>query len=36
VLLANAIVNRVATNHRMLEWEREWARTEPEWTRRRA
>ncbi|WP_330284621.1 Rv1733c family protein [Streptomyces sp. NBC_00588] len=36
VLLANAAVNRVATNHRLLEWEREWARTEPEWTRRRA
>ncbi|MFF4255228.1 hypothetical protein ACFY1L_28865 [Streptomyces sp. NPDC001663] len=36
VLLGNAVVRRVATGHRLLEWEREWARTEPEWTRRQA
>ncbi|MFR0354552.1 Rv1733c family protein [Streptomyces sediminimaris] len=36
VLLANAVVRRVSTRHRLAEWEREWARTEPEWTRRRA
>ena len=36
VLLANAVVHRVATGRRLAEWEREWARTEPEWTRRRA
>ncbi|MBZ9640155.1 hypothetical protein [Streptomyces sp. PSKA30] len=36
VLLGRAVVRRVATGHRMAEWEREWARTEPEWTGRRA
>lgn len=36
VLLANTVVRRVSTGHRLGEWEREWARTEPEWTRRRA
>jgi hypothetical protein len=36
VLLANAVVRRVSTGHRLVEWEREWARTEPKWTRRRA
>jgi hypothetical protein len=36
VLLANAVVRHVSTGHRLAEWEREWARTEPEWTRRRA
>ncbi|MFG3661045.1 hypothetical protein [Streptomyces sp. NPDC047706] len=36
VLLGNAAVRRVANRHRMAEWERDWARTEPEWTRRRA
>ncbi|MFF4507418.1 hypothetical protein [Streptomyces sp. NPDC001401] len=36
VLIANAVVRRVSTGHRLVEWEREWARTEPEWTRRRA
>jgi len=36
VLLANAVVRHVSTGHRLGEWEREWARTEPEWTRRRA
>ncbi|MEV7993372.1 hypothetical protein AB0O67_16040 [Streptomyces sp. NPDC086077] len=36
VLLGNAAVRRAANRHRMAEWERAWARTEPEWTRRRA
>jgi hypothetical protein len=36
VLLAHTLVRRVSTGHRLVEWEREWARTEPEWTRRRA
>ncbi|NUR01183.1 MAG: hypothetical protein HOY79_33040 [Streptomyces sp.] len=36
VLLAHTVVRRVSTGHRLVEWEREWARTEPEWTRRRA
>lgn len=36
VLLARAVVRRVSAGHRLAEWEREWARTEPEWTRRRA
>jgi hypothetical protein len=36
VLLAHTVVRRVSTGHRLAEWEREWARTEPEWTRRRA
>ncbi|MFE7167812.1 hypothetical protein [Streptomyces sp. NPDC057616] len=36
VLLARAVVRRVSTGHRLAEWERAWARTEPDWTRRRA
>ncbi|CAL9597756.1 hypothetical protein SUDANB6_05389 [Streptomyces sp. enrichment culture] len=36
VLLAHGGVRRVALRHRMAEWEREWARTEPRWTHRRA
>jgi hypothetical protein len=36
VLLANAVVRHMATGRRLAEWERAWARTEPEWTRRRA
>ncbi|WP_367325223.1 DUF3592 domain-containing protein [Streptomyces sp. HUAS ZL42] len=36
VLLGHAVVRRVALRHRLEEWEREWARTEPEWTRRKA
>ncbi|MGW3095336.1 hypothetical protein [Streptomyces sp. CdTB01] len=36
VLLVNVVVRRVATGHRLTEWEREWARTEPQWTRRQA
>ncbi|MER6348859.1 Rv1733c family protein [Streptomyces sp. NPDC001595] len=35
-LLGHALVRRTATRHRMAEWERAWARTEPEWTRRDA
>jgi len=36
VLLASAVTRRVALRHRLAEWERDWALTEPEWTRRRA
>ncbi|MEU0742860.1 hypothetical protein [Streptomyces sp. NPDC006134] len=36
VLLAHSGVRRAALRHRMDEWEREWARTEPQWTHRRA
>jgi hypothetical protein len=36
VLLAHNGVRRVALRHRLAEWEREWARTEPRWTHRRA
>ncbi|WP_329213694.1 hypothetical protein OG352_02135 [Streptomyces sp. NBC_01485] len=35
VLLGHAVVRRVAMRHRLDEWEREWALTEPQWTRRR-
>lgn len=35
VLLGHAAVRRVAMRHRLAEWEREWALTEPQWTRRR-
>ncbi|MFF1548442.1 hypothetical protein [Streptomyces sp. NPDC058291] len=35
VLLGHAVVRRVAMRHRLAEWEREWARTEPQWTRHR-
>ncbi|WP_416984862.1 hypothetical protein [Streptomyces sp. T028] len=35
VLLGHAVIRRVAMRHRLDEWDREWARTEPEWTRRR-
>ncbi|WP_328370074.1 hypothetical protein OG800_44970 [Streptomyces sp. NBC_00445] len=34
VFLAHGVVRHVAMHHRLAEWEREWARTEPEWTRR--
>ncbi|WP_155059593.1 Rv1733c family protein [Streptomyces blattellae] len=34
VLLGHGAVRHVAMHHRLTEWEREWARTEPEWTRR--
>lgn len=33
ILLGRAAVGHVATRHRLAEWEREWARTEPEWSR---
>ncbi|MFD7885809.1 Rv1733c family protein [Streptomyces bauhiniae] len=36
VLLARAVERRVALRHRLAEWERDWARTGPAWTRRRA
>ncbi|WP_210588659.1 hypothetical protein [Streptomyces sp. GESEQ-35] len=36
VLLGHVVTRHVATHHRLTEWEREWARTEPEWTRRSA
>ncbi|MFH8801989.1 hypothetical protein ACH4F6_20670 [Streptomyces sp. NPDC017936] len=36
VLLGHAVVRRVALRHRLDEWDREWARTGPEWSRRRA
>lgn len=35
-LLVSAVTRRVALRHRLAEWERDWALTEPEWTRRRA
>jgi hypothetical protein len=35
VLVGHGVVRRTAERHRMAEWERDWARTEPEWTRRR-
>ena len=35
VLLGHVVVRRVAMRHRLAEWDREWTRTEPEWTRRR-
>ncbi|MFJ9243509.1 hypothetical protein [Streptomyces sp. NPDC101776] len=35
-LLTSAVTRRVALRHRLAEWERDWALTEPEWTRRRA
>ncbi|SER49225.1 hypothetical protein SAMN04487983_101760 [Streptomyces sp. yr375] len=35
VLLGHVVVRRVAMRHRLDEWEREWTRTEPQWTRRR-
>ncbi|GGM08284.1 hypothetical protein GCM10010129_60240 [Streptomyces fumigatiscleroticus] len=36
VLLGHHAVRRVAVRHRLAEWEREWARTEPRWTHRKA
>ena len=35
-LLARAVAQRVSLRHRLAEWERDWALTEPQWTRRRA
>lgn len=34
ILLGRCLVRQVATRHRLAEWEQEWARTEPLWTRR--
>ncbi|AOW90953.1 MULTISPECIES: Rv1733c family protein [Streptomyces] len=36
VLLAHRAVRGVAHRRRMAEWDRDWARTEPRWTHRRA
>jgi hypothetical protein len=36
VLLTSTVTRRVALRHRLAEWERDWALTEPQWTRRRA
>ncbi|WP_432133392.1 MULTISPECIES: Rv1733c family protein [unclassified Streptomyces] len=36
VLLGHAAVRRAALRRRLAEWERDWARTEPLWTRRDA
>lgn len=36
VLLAHRAVRRAALRHRLAEWDRDWALTEPRWTRRRA
>ncbi|MGW0188927.1 Rv1733c family protein [Streptomyces sp. NPDC003362] len=34
VVLGHLLVRHTAMRHRLAEWERDWARTEPEWTRR--
>ncbi|MFD7244943.1 Rv1733c family protein [Streptomyces massasporeus] len=36
VVFGHSLVRRVALRRRMAEWDRAWARTEPEWTHRRA
>lgn len=36
VLFGHSLVRRVALRRRMAEWDRAWARAEPEWTHRRA
>ncbi|MCX3292292.1 hypothetical protein OR263_37280 [Streptomyces sp. NEAU-H22] len=36
VLFGHSLVRRVALRRRMAEWDRAWARTEPEWSHRRA
>jgi hypothetical protein len=36
VLLGHVLFRRVTTAHRLTEWEREWARVEPQWSRRDA
>ncbi|WP_328744694.1 hypothetical protein OHT57_04835 [Streptomyces sp. NBC_00285] len=36
ILLGNSLVRGAANRHRLVEWEREWALTEPQWSRRRA
>lgn len=35
ILLGRSVAGHVATRHRLAEWEEEWTRTEPVWTRRR-
>ncbi|MEU9190190.1 hypothetical protein AB0D14_37815 [Streptomyces sp. NPDC048484] len=35
VLALRALIRRVAARHRMAEWEQDWSRTGPEWTRHR-
>ncbi|WP_369166790.1 hypothetical protein AB5J49_02355 [Streptomyces sp. R28] len=36
ILLAHTVVRHAAMRRRLAEWDQEWARTEPEWTGRRA
>ncbi|WP_128429764.1 Rv1733c family protein [Streptomyces cyaneus] len=36
ILLGHAVVRHAAMRRRLAEWDQEWARTEPEWTGRRA
>ncbi|MFF7281014.1 DUF3592 domain-containing protein [Streptomyces griseorubiginosus] len=36
ILLGHSLVRAAANRHRLAEWERDWALTEPQWTRRRA
>jgi hypothetical protein len=36
ILLGHSLVRGAAARHRLVEWERDWALTEPQWTRRRA
>ncbi|MCZ9339552.1 hypothetical protein NGM37_17435, partial [Streptomyces sp. TRM76130] len=36
VLLGHCAVRRVALRHRMAEWDRAWARAEPQWSHRDA
>ncbi|OIJ68709.1 hypothetical protein [Streptomyces mangrovisoli] len=36
ILLGHGLVRRFALRNRLTEWERDWARTGPEWTRRKA
>jgi hypothetical protein len=36
VLLGHSLVRAAAARNRLAEWERDWALTEPQWTRRRA
>ncbi len=36
VLLARTAVRRTVVQRRLVEWERAWERTEPQWTGRRA
>ncbi|MFF0223015.1 hypothetical protein [Streptomyces sp. NPDC004629] len=35
ILLGHGVARRVALRHRLTEWEREWARTGPDWSRGR-